>query len=432
MFDLRPLRSAGFRHLATAYWVNEFGNWIGEIALTILVYDRTHSPLGSAALFTVLRCVPASLAPLVATRVESMPVRWVLTTTYVLEAGLFTAIAVLTRHFTLSVVLAMAALDGCLAVTARALTRSATASSLIRDGLLREGNGIMNLGMIVATAASPAIAGVLIASRGPEWALLLDAGTFLATALIIASARGIKIDSDRDSGFLGRLRNGMSVLRTNDEVRSLMVGIALVILIGGVPIPIEVVFVRQTLHAGDSAYGLLLSSWGLGMVLGAAAFAVLRRVSLTQLIAFGTVVAALGYGALALSPTLAVACAASALGGLGNGGAWIAAVTAVQERIPLSSQSAIMALLETLGQVMPALGFVTGGLITAYTSPRAAYGIASLGVLFVVAVIALRSSDRKPHLNPEDMLLPAMESSPNAGESGTSGPSVATPTTLSR
>ena len=67
------------------------------------------------------------------------------------------------------------------------------------------------------------------------------------------------------------------------------------------------------------------------------------------------------------------------LGGLGNGAGWIAAVTAVQERIPLTTQSAVMSVLKGLNQVMPAIGFAVGGAITAATSPRDAYAVAAIG-----------------------------------------------------
>lgn len=394
MLDLRPLRSAGFRHLAAAYWVNEFGNWIGEVALTLLVYERTHSPLGSAALFTGLRSIPAVLSPLLATRIETMRPRSVLSTLYLLEATLYAGIALLTQHFSLSIVLGLAALDGCLAVTARALTRSATAATLVKAGLLREGNGILNLGFMAATAASPVIAGVLVAWSGAEWALLVDAGTFVATAMIILTATGIHIESNEMAGWGGRLRNGIGVLRTRRAVRRLMVATGLIMLLAGIPIPIEVVFVRHTLHGGDSAYGLLLGAWGLGTVVGAAVYAAMSNTRLMVVIGIGTLLAAAGYGGLAVSQTLVVACAASVIGGLGNGGAWIAAVTSLQERIPLETQSAIMSVLETMGQVMPAIGFAAGGVLTAATSPRVAYAIAAIGVTIVVAAVAARPIDR--------------------------------------
>src|SRR5579862_1657866 len=116
MLDLRPLRSASFRHLAIALWVNEFGNSIGEVALALLVYDRTGSPLASASLFLVLRFVPALLAPLLAVHVEALPPRLVLAVIYVVEACLFGGIALLAHHFTLSLVLVLVAIDGGLAI----------------------------------------------------------------------------------------------------------------------------------------------------------------------------------------------------------------------------------------------------------------------------------------------------------------------------
>ena len=42
---LAPLRLPGFGQLAGAYTVNELGNWVGEIALAVLVFDQTGSPL---------------------------------------------------------------------------------------------------------------------------------------------------------------------------------------------------------------------------------------------------------------------------------------------------------------------------------------------------------------------------------------------------
>ena len=404
MFDLRPLRSAAFRHLAGAYWVNEFGTWIGEIALTLLLYDRTHSPLVTAGLFLTLRFLPALLAPLLTTRLEALTPRVVLSTLYVLEAVLFAAIAVITRHFSLPAILVLAALDGALAVTAKALTRGASASGLIKEGLLREGNGILNLGAMVSTACSPLIAGGLVAWKGAESALLVDAGTFLVTALIVVTARGIHVDSDREVGFGGRLRNGLDVLRNRRAVRRLMIAIAFAMTLSAVPIPIEVVFAKHTLHSGDSGYGLMLSAWGFGMVLGAAVFAALKHARLTALLAAGTLLMALGYGGMAAAPTLALACVGSAVGGIGNGAAWIAAVTAVQERIPLNTQSAVMSVLEGLNQVMPGVGFAVGGALTAATSPRVAYAVAAVGVAAVVLLAAARPNDhvRLTGVPPED------------------------------
>ena len=278
--DLRPFRSAGFARLAIAYWVNEFGTWIGEIALTILVYNRTGSALSTAALFIGLRSAPAVLAPLLTTRIETVRPRLALSTLYVLEAVIYGGIAVLTRHFSLPAVLVLGALDGCLAVAAKAITRSATAASLTADGLLREGNAILNLGVMAATACSPLVAGALIASKGAGPALLVDSATFLVTAAIISSAREIRLETARGASWGARLHRGVTVIRTRRAVKSLMFAIAMTFLLCAIPAPIDVVFVKHVLHGGDAGYGLMLGAWGLGMVVGAASFAAFDQVRL--------------------------------------------------------------------------------------------------------------------------------------------------------
>jgi predicted MFS family arabinose efflux permease len=340
--------------------------------------------------------VPALLAPLLTLRVETLPARALLTGMYALEALFFAGLALLTHHFSLAAVFGLGALDGVLAVTAKALTRGATASGLLKQGLLREGNGILNLGALVSTAGSPVIAGLLVAWKGAALALEFDGATFLLTAAIIATAPGLWIESDSEASFRGRLKSGLSGAFDHGTVQQLLSAIALVMIVSAVPIPVEVVFAKHTLHAGASGYGLLLGSWGVGMVVGGATFAAARQVRLMRLLAAGTMLNAIGYGGLAVSPTLAVACISSAVGGMGNGVAWVAAVTAIQERVRPSAQSAMMSLLEGLNQVMPAIGFVAGGVITAIWSPRIAYGVSAVGIAAAVLVASRTSIGRPP------------------------------------
>lgn len=397
MLDLRPLSSADFRHLAIAYWVNEFGTWLGEIALAILVYDRTHSPLATAGLFLTLRFVPALVAPLLTTRVEAIRARVVLPTLYVLEALLYAALALaVAQHRGTALVLVLATIDAALAIAAKTLIRSATVNGLVKRQLLREGNTIINIGWMAAGACAPFIGGVLVATQGAATALLVDAVTFALTAVLVATASGIHVESEREEDFLERLRAGLGVLRRPGPIQRLTLALALVLLLGALPIPVEIVFAKRTLHTTDVGYGLLLGSWGAGMVIGGAIFGSLRDVDLPRIFRGGIVVIAIGYGVLAVSPTLAIACVGSAIGGIGNGSGWVAALTALQERIPLKRQSAVMAVLEGLNQVMPAIGFAIGGAVTALWSPRVAYGIAAIGVACVALLFAVRRIDQVP------------------------------------
>lgn len=394
MLDFRPLRSVGYRHLVAAQWINESGTLVGEVALAILVYNHTRSPWATALLFVSLRFLPAVVAPLLTVRAEAWRPRVVLPVMYIAEAAVFAVIASTTTRFSLLLVLLLVAVDGVCAITTATLNRTAMATGLISDGLLREGNGLLNLGATVATGAAPVVAGVLVASHGASVALLLDAATFVAAALIVATARGIRIESDREAGVVGRIKAGVLIVRSRPMVRRLLIATAVTYGLSQIAIPIEVIFAKTTLHAGDSGYGALLTAWGAGMVAGAALFTLGQRLELMLVLGLGLSCIVLGYAGLALAPNIEVACAASIVGGIGNGAAWVAAKTALQERIPLRNQSAVFSVLDALNQVLPALGFIAGGALAAIGSPRTAYAVSAISIGLLLGMFLVRPMGR--------------------------------------
>jgi MFS family permease len=423
---LAPLRLPGFPNLGLAYLVNEMGNWLGEIALAILVYDQTQSPLATAALFCAMHFTPALLAPPLVSRVESWPVRIVLPGLYATEALVFVALALTVDSFALVAVLALAVLDGSLASAARALTRAAATAVLAPADQLREGNALLNIAFTVGAAGGPAIAGIVVAGAGVETALIADAISFMAVAGLLVIARRLSLpDSDEpETPWTTRLRNGLTYVRERPTLRRLLGAQALAFVFFALVIPIEVVFAKETLEAGDAGYGALLAAWGVGMVAGSFVFAALRKVPLRTLLAGSTLAIGIAYLGTAVSPTLAIACAASVVGGLGNGVQWIGLVTEVQELTRASYQARVLALLEALASAMPGIGFLLGGAIAAIFSPRLSYAVAGAGVIVVLAIaaVALRRVDWSPELERgpvQDGLQPDASSVADAGNSRT-------------
>jgi MFS family permease len=399
---LRPLRLPGFANLGFAYLVNELGNWLGEIALAVLVFDQTGSPMATAALFCGMHFAPALLGPPLVSALEALPVRVSLPLLYAAEAVAFAVLALFVDDFVLIVVLALATIDGSLASASRALTRAAAAATLAPAGQLREGNALLNVAFTVGAAGGPAIAGVVVAGAGIEAALLADAASFLIVAATLSVARGLRLPEEREgpTGWVPRLRRGLAYVRERPALRRLLGAQALAFVFFALVIPIEVVFAKETLDAGDAGYGALLASWGVGMVVGSLLFAALRRIPLRGLLLVSTLAIGVAYLATAVSPTLAVACAASVIGGLGNGVQWIALVTAVQELTRAAYQARVLALLEALASAMPGAGFLLGGAIATLFEPRLSYAVAGVGVIAVLAIaaITLRRAEWAPQL----------------------------------
>ena len=384
-----PLRKPAFRRLAISYAVNELGDWMGMVALSVLVFDRTGSALATAGLFVGTRFVPAVLAPVLVARAEQPPPRLVLPALYAGEAAAFAALALLAAHFSLAAVIAIGAIDGSLALTGRSLTRAVTVAMLASADDLRSGNAILNVAFTGGAAIGPALAGLVVAGFGVQSALLLDAASFYAIAWILLTA-GRLPQAEPDPGRMReRLRAGLAYIRRTARLRRLLVAEGLAFVFFAAVLPVEVIYAKETLGTGDAGYGLLLASWGVGMVVGSLVFATVRRAPLPLQLFFSTLTVGLGYLGMGFAPGLAVACLAAAVGGTGNGVQWVAAVSAIQELTAASMQARVMSVLESVGAAMPGIGFLLGGAIAAQISPRATFFVAAGGIFAIVAIFAL-------------------------------------------
>jgi predicted MFS family arabinose efflux permease len=289
-------------------------------------------------------------------------------------------------------VLALALVDGTLAVTGRGLTRGAVAAVLQPAGLLREGNALMNLGFALASVGGAALAGLLIGTIGVGPALYVDAASFLIIAAVLAATRGLpSVELEREP-YWQRFRGGLRYARENSYLRLLLAGQAIALVLFTLIIPIEVIYAKESLGTTSAGYGVLLAAWGAGIVVGSLIYLRVKGRSAFALVMYSTLAIAVAYLGLASAGTLAVACAISIVGGAGNGIQWIAVMTALQERTPRNYQARISGLMESLGAGMPGVGYLLGGAVVAITSPRVAYAVAGVGLLVLILLaLPLRS-----------------------------------------
>jgi MFS family permease len=206
-------------------------------------------------------------------------------------------------------------------------------------------------------------------------------------------------------------------------VRLLLIGQAVALVLFTLVIPIEVIYAKESLGTSDAGFGILLASWGAGIVVGSLVYLLIRQRSALALIIVSTALVGIAYLGLATAETLLVACLVSVLGGAGNGVQWISVVTTLQEMTPTDYQARIVGLLESLGAAMPGVGYLIGGTLVALGSPRTAYAVAGAGVLaLVLAALLVRPSLARapvPRRRPGDLPLPdSLAPSPTLEPSG--------------
>jgi hypothetical protein len=382
------LRIPTYRRLLAAYTLNELAFMVGAVTLTLLIYRRTGSALGATAFFLCSQFVPGLLSPLLVARLDQLPLRPLLPALYWIEAVIFVVLAMLTgRYFTLSLVLALALLNGILALTARALARAATVTVTSAAGLLREGNAVVNAGFSLAFLIGPGIGGAVVAAGGTSQVLLGDAALFAVIGITLATSSGLPRPAPRQGPARGRVRAALAYAGERPALRGVLLIQVFGILFFTISVPVEVVFVTHSLHGGAAGYGAMVSAWGAGAVAGAAVYARWRHLPSPHLIALGAGALGLGFVIMAAAPDLGVAIGGAAVAGVGNGIESVAGRTAVQELVDERWMALMMSLQETIFQSVPGIGILLGGTITALGSPRAAFAIAGAGSL-VISLLA--------------------------------------------
>ncbi len=271
------LRLPAFRRLLAAYTLNELAWPIGTVALAVLVYRRTGSAMGAMAYFLAAQFVPALIAPLLVGRVDRLAARAVLPVLYAFEAIAFLLLGMLSSPFALAPVLILTVADGVAALTARSIARATTAAVTSPAGLLREGNALANATFSVCFLTGPAIGGVVVATGGTALALYLNSGLFAVVAVLILSAPGLPLGEPHEGGVTARLREALSLARREPRIRTLLQVQGMAVLVFTMSIPVEIVLVQHSLHAGAGGYGVLVSAWGAGSLAGSADLRALAR-----------------------------------------------------------------------------------------------------------------------------------------------------------
>lgn len=378
-----------------AYGVNRLGTWFGTVALALAVFDHTHSALAVASVLIAAQVVPAFVVPTLIARVEASTRRRELSGLFYVEAVAIGAVAVLLSHFWLPGVLLLVAIDGTAALAANALLRTQLAATAKREldagedphAAEQQANAALNVVFSITFVLGPVLAGLLAAAAGAAAALWVDVASFLICGTLLLDLHPHVSEAASES-VAARLRAAWQHVKGVPALRTLLIAQGVGLIFFESAVPIEVAYAKRTLLAGDGGYGLLVTCWGVGVVLGSIVFARAGTRALVAMLSLGTLAIGAGYLGFAAAPTLAVASLAAVVGGVGNGVQYAPVISGVQRLTPAALQGRVMGLLESISAIAPALGLALGGALVAIASPRFAFFVVGAGAALTAAVFA--------------------------------------------
>ncbi|MER5181001.1 MFS transporter [Streptomyces sp. NPDC002896] len=190
-----------------------------------------------------------------------------------------------------------------------------------------------SMGVNVARAIGPALAGVLLTATSTWVLFTLNAVSYLAVvAALLAWRREEPADAQAEA-VAPALHAGARYVRNAPGVRRILLRAALFVLPAAALWALLPVVASDRLHQGSGGYGLLLAALGLGAVLGAALMGPVRQIlTPSHLVATASVLFALGTLAAGLVDSLAAVTVLMVPTGLG----WLLALSALNTTMQLS------------------------------------------------------------------------------------------------
>lgn len=293
--------SPAFRRFWLSRAVSGLGSAITSVALPVLVYQETESPVLVAVVaaagtlpYLVFGLVAGAVADRVDRRRLMMSADW-LNALCLLSVPVAWAFDVLT----VGQILAVALTSSSLALFFDAGVYGFV-PAIVGKPNLPQANSALYSGEAVVRIAGTAVAGGLFALVRPAGALAFDALTFAASALLIravaSSPPARTAPEGGRPGFKQSIGEGLRFLWGHPTLRTMTVIGTLLSVSGGAIVGQMVVFADRGLgiHGSDPRIGLLYAAWSVGGIGGSLLLPVLRR----WLDAFQVLLVALPIGAV--------------------------------------------------------------------------------------------------------------------------------------
>jgi MFS family permease len=402
-----PLSSRVFLVMWVAAVVGHIGTWMRDVGAGWLMTTLSASAT-SVALVQAATTLPIFLLALPAGALaDIVDRRRLLLLLMVLMGGVSAALAVVTHLGLMTPTLLVVGL--LLAGVGTAMMSPVLQSLtpfMVERPQLRQAIALNSMGTNVARAIGPALGGLAVASIGVVWTFVADAVSYLALLAALWWWKGAAVRSSTGTpeSLAPAMVTGLRYVLNAPELQRVLLRSGSYFVFASAYWALLPLIARRQLQGDATVYGVLLTSVGVGAVVGALTLPAMRRyLSAEAVVRTGTALTIAVLGALAMVKSPLLAALALALAGV----AWIGVLTtanvAAQTQLPNWVRGRGLAVYLTVFYGAMTLGSLVWGQLADATSVPI-----SLWVAGGTGLVALVLSYWKPLPNAEPNLTPSM------------------------
>jgi MFS family permease len=384
----RALRHRNYQYFFIGQLLSLIGTWMQSVAQAWLVYRLTGSTV-LLGLISFSGQIPVFLlAPIggaIADKYNRQRILQITQTTAMVLASILTVLT-LTETIEVWHIFVLAALLG-LANAFDIPTRQAFIVDIVRREDLTNAIALNSSMFNGARIVGPAIAGLLVASVGEGWCFGINAVSYVA---VLSGLFLITLDAQKKTpaggSALANIVEGFKFVARTSPVRSLLLLLGVVSLMGSPYAVLMPIFADQILNGGASGLGILMGASGVGALAGALALAARKSLKgLGRWIAL----ASAGFGTCIILFSFSRSFWLSALFLVPAGFAMMIQMassnTLIQSMVPDELRGRVMAVYSMMFMGMAPLGAMLAGTVAG--SLGAPYTVAIGGASCIVAAL---------------------------------------------
>lgn len=393
------LRNRGFRLLWVARTLSLAGSQAARVALTVLVYRLGGGAAGISILLLAFTA-PRLLGPLAGAIADRADNRRLMVSCDLAQALLFAGLAWV--HWWPGVVLAV--LAAALFATAYLPAGRGNIPLIAGRDNLAGANALLAAGSNAAFALGPALGGLLLTLSGPGLALLVNAATFLLSALLTLGIPGLRRGASaiapaggasapaggprRPLTLLGQATAGLGDVWRNPVARALAIMLLPSVAFASLASAALIFLARRDFHASAAGYAWLVSAFSVGMVGAPLALSAVRRTLAPRALLLGCEALFSG-GTLAtgLAPGLAAGIAGQFAAGAANGIEGVAVDTLLQQSAPDDRLGMVFGTVYAALYAGQLIAYLAATPLILAFGPRTVFAIAAAGVLGALALV---------------------------------------------
>ena len=383
--------NAPFRHLWVARSISFIGDSLGGVALLLSVATTEGSGTAVALLLLVGDFAPTLFSPFSGTLSDRFDRKRLMIGSELAQGAIICAVALVSLPLVL--LLALVALRSALAGVFQPASRSAV-TALVPTNQLESANAALGFGTHGFDLVGPLVGAALLPLMGVRGMLLVDAMTFLVSAILLVGLPPlprVPLEDRPGRSFLGEAREGLGAIWQIRPLRVITIGFCTAVAFSASD-DVALVFLAQgPLGGGEAAASLLYAGAGTGLLLGFGLVAGMGgRFTMVGLLLAGFAIGSSGNLLTGLAWSVPAAFGFQAVRGLGISMIEVGVNTTVQRIVTPGMQGRVFANLYGSIGMAAGVSYLVGGPLLDATGPRVLLVIAGLGGLAATAWMAVQ------------------------------------------